>query len=93
MLPAGHPALGRMTVKPLPPWQGVLSSILQMKCLRLNPGSTREPAPGAGALGVGREGGGRGISYMNSFDWSVKRDDADTTFLDLTLSLLKLILI
>ena len=86
MLSAGHPALGSMTVKPRPPWQGLVTSILQTKCLRLSPGSTREPVPGAG------RGGGRGISYTNSFDWFVKRDDADMTFLDLTLSLLKLIL-
>lgn len=58
MLSAGHPALGSMTVKPLPPWQGLVSSILQMKCLRLNPGSTREPVPRAGGWGVGREGRG-----------------------------------
>lgn len=47
---------------------------------------TREPVPGAG------RGRWRGISYTNSFDWFVKRDDADMTFLDLTLCLLKLIL-
>ena len=87
MLSAGHPALGSMTVKPHPPWQGLVSSILQIKCLRLSPGSTRELVPGAG------RGGGRGISYTNSFDWFVKRDDADMTFLDLTLSLLKLSLV
>lgn len=51
MLSAGHPALGSMTKKPLRPWQGLVSSILQTKCLRLSPGSLGSLFPGRGGAG------------------------------------------